>query len=144
VADKVLHVKEKYVSASSVTAVEPAKLREQMHAEEICMMFLLVETPAEQLMSYQHTKPSSFFNTNGVDKLSGARRMADILGFDLAGSMGAGDTEMDRFLSGVGLAVVVGALELEFKGRIQTIRLRDSFELGELLFQLAAMLRPGN
>ena len=141
VAEKVLHVKEKYVSASSVTAVEPTKLREQMHAEEICMMFLLIETPQEQLMSYQHTKRSNFFTSKGVDKLFGAQRMADILGFDLAGSMGAGDTELDRFLSGVSLAVLVGTLELEFKGRLQTIRLRDSFELGELLFQLAAMLR---
>ena len=42
------------------------------------------------------------------------------------------------------LAVLVGGLDLEFKGRLQTIRLRDSFELGELLFQLADLLRKAS
>jgi hypothetical protein len=55
--------------------------------------------------------------------------------------MGAGDTELDRFLNGVGLAVMVGSLPLEFKGVMSTIRLKDSFELGELLFRLAEMVR---
>lgn len=41
-AEQVLPVKEKYVSASSVTAVERGKLRDQLHAEDICMMFLLL------------------------------------------------------------------------------------------------------
>ncbi len=63
VAEKVIHVKEKYTSASSVTAVESDKLSEQLHAEDICMIFLLVERPADDLMAYQHSKPSSFFTT---------------------------------------------------------------------------------
>jgi hydroxymethylpyrimidine pyrophosphatase-like HAD family hydrolase len=141
VAERVLQVKEKYVSASSVTAVEIQKLREQLHSEEICMMFLLVEASEEQMMAYQHTKRDTFFTTQGVDKLSGARRIADVVGFDLSRSLGAGDTELDRFLSGVGLAVVVGRLTLDFKGLMGTIRLKDSFELGELLFRLAEMLK---
>ena len=79
-----MHVKEKYASASSVTAVELAKLREQPQTEEICMIFLLIEIPANQLMAYQHSKPSNFFTRQGVDKLAGTRRIAAHLGIDLA------------------------------------------------------------
>jgi hydroxymethylpyrimidine pyrophosphatase-like HAD family hydrolase len=139
--ESVLPVKERYVSASSVTAVQFGKLRNQLHAEEICMMFLLVNAPKEQLMAYQHTRRSNFFTQRGVDKLFGAERMAEALRFDLARSMGAGDTELDRFLSGVGLAVLVGGLHLEFKGQMATLRLKDSFDLGDLLFRTAAILR---
>lgn len=143
VPERVIAVKERYVSASSVTAVDIEKLRAQLHAEDICMIFLLVDVPGEQLMAYQHTQRSNFFTTNGVDKLFGAQRMADVLGFDLASSVGAGDTELDRFLSGVGLAVIVGGLSLQFQGIRETIRLRDSFELGDALFQLAEMVSGG-
>ncbi len=139
VAEKVIHVKEKYTSASSVTAVESEKLADQLHAEEICMIFLLIERPADDLMAYQHSKPSSFFTTKGVDKLSGTRAIAEHLKFDLKESLGAGDTAMDIFLDGVGLAVQVGNLDLSFRGLRQTIRVKNSFELGDLLFRLAGM-----
>jgi hydroxymethylpyrimidine pyrophosphatase-like HAD family hydrolase len=142
-ADRVLHVKERYMSASSVTAVELSKLREQMHQEEICMIFLLVDVPHEQLMAYQHTQRSNFFTASGVDKLFGAQRMAEKFNLELGRSVGAGDTELDRFLKGAGLAVLVGSLQLEFKGLYETIRLKDSFELGDLLFRLAGMLNRG-
>ena len=139
VADKVLHVKEKYASASSVTAVPVDKLRAQIHAEEICMIFLLIERPADDLMAYQHSQPSSFFTTKGVDKLSGTRTAAGLLGFDLARSVGAGDTAMDCFLNGVGMAVHVGPQELDFRGLHNTIRVKNSFELGDVLFRLAGL-----
>jgi hypothetical protein len=67
--------------------------------------------------------------------------MAEILEFQLSRSVGAGDTELDRFLKGVGLAVLVGSIELPFRGLCETIRLKDSFELGELFFRLAEMLK---
>ena len=137
VPERILPVKEKYKSASSVTAVEFPKLRDQLLAEDLCMIFLLIEVAEDQLMAYQHTKKSSFFTRKGVDKLSGAREIAARLGFDLARSVGAGDTELDRFLEGVGLAVHVGNLDLEFKGVWQTIKISNSFDLGELLFRLA-------
>ena len=137
VAEKVIHVKEKYTSASAVTAVELAKLREQLHAEEICMIFLLIERPADDLMAYQHSRPSSFFTRAGVDKLFGTQEIARHLGFDLAHSIGAGDTPMDGFLNGVGLAVQVGGRDLEFRGMHSTIKLGNIFELGELLFKTA-------
>jgi hydroxymethylpyrimidine pyrophosphatase-like HAD family hydrolase len=141
VAERVIHVKEKYVSASSVTAVELSKLREQMAAEEICMIFLLIEVPEDTLMAYQHTKGSSFFTHKGVDKLFGAQQLAPRLGLDLHDSLGAGDTELDRFLSGVGLAVHVGNADLEFKGLLQTVKIGNSFDFGDLLFRLAKMQR---
>lgn len=139
VAEKVDHIKEKYQSASAVTAVEMDKLQEQLHAEEICMMFLLIERPADDLMAYQHSKPSSFFTTKGVDKLTGTRAAAEHLGFGLENSVGAGDTPMDSFLDGVGLAVHVGGMELPFRGTHSTIKVKDSFELGDVLFRLAGI-----
>jgi hydroxymethylpyrimidine pyrophosphatase-like HAD family hydrolase len=141
VAEKVIHVKEKYRSASSVTAVELPKLREQLHAEEICMIFLLIERPADDLMAYQHSRPSSFFTREGVDKLFGTEQIARHLGIDLAHSIGAGDTMMDGFLSGVGLMVQVGNRNLEFRGLHSTIKLNNSFELGDFLFRLAELQR---
>jgi hypothetical protein len=139
VAEKVLHVKEKYTSASSVTAVEPEKLQEQLHADEICMIFLLVERSADDLMAYQHSKPSSFFTTKGVDKMTGMRAAAEHLGFDLKASVGAGDTPMDIFLNDVGLAVHVGPMDLDFRGTHNTIKVLNSFELGDVLFRLAGL-----
>jgi hydroxymethylpyrimidine pyrophosphatase-like HAD family hydrolase len=141
VPERILAVKEKYKSASSVTAVEFAKLREQMIAEDICMIFLLIEVAEDKLMAYQHTKKSNFFTRKGVDKLFGAQKIAAKLDIDLEHSIGAGDTELDRFLAGVGLSIHVGNANLEFKGTFQTIKISNSFALGELLFRLAAMQR---
>lgn len=139
VAEKVDHVKEKYLSASSVSAVELDKLQEQLHREEICMIFMLVERPADELMAYQHVRPSSFFTTKNVNKLTGARAAADYIGFKLSASLGAGDTPMDVFLNGVGLAVHVGPMELPFRGLTNTISVANSFELGDILFRLAGI-----
>jgi hydroxymethylpyrimidine pyrophosphatase-like HAD family hydrolase len=141
VPEKVQPVKEKYRSASAVTAVEFAKLREQMRAEEICMIFLLINAPQDRLMAYQHTKRSNFFTRRGVDKLFGAQAIATRLGIDLAHSIGAGDAETDRFLNGVGLAILVGNHDLEFRGSFQTLKLKNQFELGDLLFRLADLQR---
>ena len=139
VAEKVEHVKDKYQSASAVTAVEIDKLQEQLHAEEICMIFLLIERPADDLMAYQHSQPSSFFTAKSVDKLAGMSAAADHLGFDPIHSLGAGDTPMDNFLSGVGLAVHVGPRTLEFAGQRYTIHVNNSLELGDVLFRLAGL-----
>ena len=137
VPENILAVKEKYASASAVTAVEFEKLQEQMLSEDICMIFLLIDAPEDQLMAYQHTKRSNFITHQGVDKLSGARAMADLLKCDLRSSLGAGDTELDSFLAGVGLALIVGNNQLPFRGLVDTIELRDSLELGAVLFKAA-------
>lgn len=139
VPENVLPVKEKFRSASAVTAVEFPKLQEQMLAEEICMIFLLIDAPEDQLMAYQHTKQSNFITHKGVDKLFGARAMSELLNCDLRDSMGAGDAELDTFLSGVGLALIVGPQQLSFRGLIDTIKLNDSAELGALLFRASEL-----
>ena len=139
VPENILHVKEKYRSASAVTAVEFPKLQEQMLAEDICMIFLLIDAPEDKLMAYQHTKQSNFITHKGVDKLFGARAMSELLHCDLRDSMGAGDAELDTFLSGVGLALIVGPQQLSFRGLIDTIKLHDSLELGALLFRAAEL-----
>ena len=124
-----------------MTAVEFPKLHTQMLAEEICMIFLLIDAPEDQLMAYQHTKRSNFITHKGVDKLFGARAMADVLQCDLRDSLGAGDTELDNFLDGVGLALVVGNNDLKFRGMMDTIKLKNSLELGVLLFRAAELAR---
>ena len=144
VAEKVEHVKAKYLSASAVTAVEMDKLQEQLHRDELCMIFLLIERPLDDLMAYQHSRPSSFFTTKGVNKLTGAQAAADYIGFDLDASLGAGDTAMDVFLNGVGLAVQVGPMELDFRGKLATLRVANSFELGDVLFRLAGIQELSN
>jgi hydroxymethylpyrimidine pyrophosphatase-like HAD family hydrolase len=139
VPENIDHVKEKYRSASAVTAVEFPKLQDQMLAEDICMIFLLVDAPEDQLMAYQHTARSNFVTHKGVDKLFGARVMADHLQCDLRDSLGAGDTELDNFLAGVGLALLVGNNQLNFRGLADTIKLNNSQELGALLFRAAEL-----
>jgi len=139
IPENVLPVKEKFRSASAVTAVEFPKLQAQMLAEDICMIFLLIDAPEDQLMAYQHTKQSNFITHKGVDKLFGARAMSELLNCDLKDSIGAGDAELDTFLSGVGLALVVGPRQLSFRGLMDTIKLNDSSELGALLFRASEL-----
>ena len=136
VPENVARLKQKYSSASSVTAIEFEKLRRQLLSEDICMVFVLINIAQDKLMAYQHTKRSNFFTTAGVDKFYGARKIADHLGVNLEHSLGAGDTEMDRFLNGVGLALMVGDQTLPFRGVLQTIKLRTVLELGTVLFRL--------
>jgi hydroxymethylpyrimidine pyrophosphatase-like HAD family hydrolase len=127
----------KYRSASSVRATPLDALHDALLAAPVCMMFLLVDLPEDRLMAYQHTKRTSFFTHEGVDKLRGAEEMARVLGVELADSVGAGDSELDTFLRGVGLAVLVGNQNLDFRGRRATLRVPSSLELGEVLFRLA-------
>jgi hydroxymethylpyrimidine pyrophosphatase-like HAD family hydrolase len=141
VPENIVAVKEKYASASAVTAVEFPKLQEQMLAEDVCMIFVLIDVPHDQLMAYQHTKRENFVTHKGVDKLFGARAMAELLQSDLRQSLGAGDTELDSFLAGVGLALLVGNIQLPFRGLVDTIQLKDSLELGSVLFRAAELAR---
>lgn len=128
--------REKYRSASEVWSGEVAELAERLHARAHCMVFLLVEIPGDRRMAYQHAKPSSFVTHRGVDKLDGARRLAGRLGFSLEDSVGCGDTPMDGFLAGCGLAVQVGQ-PLEHKGLRATLRVDTPRDLGAVLGRLA-------
>jgi hydroxymethylpyrimidine pyrophosphatase-like HAD family hydrolase len=136
-ADRLAGVARKYTSASAIQATPFEALREALLARPVCMVFLLIDAPEDRLMAYQHTKRTSFFTHQGVDKLHGARRLARALEVELKDSVGAGDSELDTFLAEVGLAVLVGGQDLEFKGRRETLRVDGSLELGEALFRLA-------
>ncbi len=137
--EKIADVQQKYLSASSVISGTTNQLRDEVLKQEICMIFLLIDIPQDKLMAYQHTKKNSFFTTKGVDKNSGTAQIADKLGFKLEHSVGAGDSEMDTFLTSVGLAVHVGNPYLKFEGILPPVKLKSSSELGELFFELAAM-----
>jgi hypothetical protein len=102
--------------------------------EELCMVFLLIEVPQEMQMACQHTQRNQF---REVDNLFGARQMAHRLNLELEYCVGAGDTEMDTFLQGVGKAVEAGPSAHPFRGFVQTIKLPDSLAFRDLLFRLA-------
>ena len=141
VKEKISDVQKKYLSASHVYSSELDKLQSDLLSQDICMIFLLIDIPQDKLMAYQHTKRSNFFTHEGVDKRFGAEHIAQALDFDLKHSIGAGDSEMDNFLSSVGLAVHVANPFLTYEGLIPPIKVKNSTEFGELLFELTAMQR---
>ncbi len=134
-------VRGKYASASEVFGGPVDELEARLHGRDVCMIFLLVEIPQDRLMAYQHARPSSFVTHGGVDKLGGCTRLASALGFDLAQSVGAGDTPMDTFLNGCGLAVHVGLMQLEHKGLSATVKVPDIPSMGVLLQRMAELQR---
>ena len=135
--EKIPSLQKKYKSASSVISTSFDQLCELMMKQKVCMVFLLNEAPADKLMSYQHTQRNNFFTHKDVDKLTGCGEMASLLKFETVHSIGAGDSQMDVFLNGVGLSVHVGNIGLPFKGLRQTIRLGSFFEFGDLLYRVA-------
>ena len=140
-ADKTQTVQKKYLSASKVYSSSLENLRSDLHAQEICMIFLLIDVPQDRLMAYQHTKRNNFFTHKGVDKDFGAQKIADHLQFELKHSIGAGDSEMDNFLRSVGLAIHVANPLLSYESLLPPIKVKNSSEFGEILFELAAMQR---
>jgi hydroxymethylpyrimidine pyrophosphatase-like HAD family hydrolase len=138
-AERLDEIASKYRSASSVFGGGLDKLADSLRTEGAFMLSILADVPEDQLMAYQHGNPSGFVTHSGVDKLSGARLAADRLGFELKHSVGAGDTPMDVFLSGVGLALHVGARDLPFRGLVDTIRLPDPAAMGNVLFELSGL-----
>jgi hydroxymethylpyrimidine pyrophosphatase-like HAD family hydrolase len=89
-------------------------------------------------MAYQHTERARFVTHDGVDKRHGTEQIAEWLAIDLEHSVGAGDAETDNFLSVVGLAAIVGNADLDFKGRLATLRLNDPLAWGQVLFELGS------
>ena len=141
VPDKIEAVQNKYLSASKVYSSSLENLQLHLLNQEICMIFLLIDIPQDRLMAYQHTKRSNFFTHKGVDKDFGAHQIARHLQFELNHSIGAGDSEMDSFLRSVGLAIHVGNPLLSHEGIMPPIKVKNSTEFGDILFELAAMQR---
>ena len=56
-------------------------------------------------------------------------------------ALGAGDTEMDTFLSEVGFAIIVGKGKLSFRGRKETLRVDSPLDLGELMLAYADLVK---
>ena len=139
--DKIQDVQNKYLSAAQVVCSGLSALHDELLSQDICMIFLLINVAEDKLMAYQHARQSNFFTHEGVNKLYGAQQLAKKLGFELKHSLGAGDTVMDTFLQGVGQAVHVGNPFLDYHGLLPTIKVKDSSQLGDLLFTLAAMQR---
>jgi len=129
---------DKYRSAREVFSGPVSALRDRLMSSDVCLVFLLNDAPEDRLMAYQHTERTRFVTHEGVDKRHGALQMARHLGIDLEHSVGAGDAEPDNFLEAVGLAAIVGNAELDYKGRLRTLRLPDPLAWGRVLFELGA------
>ena len=140
--DRVPALKKKYVSASRVISGNLEQLAEELLQREICMTSLFIDRPADTLMAYQHSKRNNFFTAKGVNKASGIHEIATRLDLTPADALGAGDTEMDTFLSEVGFAVIVGGAKLSFRGKKGTTRVETPLELGDLIFAYADLLKP--
>ena len=136
---RVEELKTKYLSASQVFTSPLAELEALLTSQPLCMLFLLIETIGDKLMAYQHVSQRRFITHQGVDKRYGAHALFDRLKLNAEASIGAGDTVMDTFLSGIGLAVTVGAGELGFEGVHGNVRVKSSSELGDLLFRLVEL-----
>jgi hydroxymethylpyrimidine pyrophosphatase-like HAD family hydrolase len=139
--DRIAALQLKYPSASAVISSSVDDLRGQLLAEPHCMLFLLIESSGDKLMAYQHARKSSFVTRDGIDKLWGAKALANALSIDLTHAIGAGDTPMDTFLKGVGLAIHVGPINLEYRGISATLKLKNALEFGAVLFRLAELQR---
>lgn len=126
-------IEAKYRSASHVHAEPLDALDALLRSEPACMVFLLVDVPEDRRMAYQHTQRASFFTHRGTDKRSGAEAMARHLGIDLEASIGAGDAPPDDFLDAVGFAILVGAIDVPYRGRSHTVRVPGIPALGTLL-----------
>lgn len=138
-AERIDDIRGKYRSASEVFDGGIDRIAQCLRTHGACMLSILADAPEDQLMAYQHGNPNRFVTHEGIDKLSGARLAADRLGFDLGHSVGAGDTPMDNFLSGCGLALHVGARDLPFQGIVDTIRLPNPGTMGTVLFELSGL-----
>jgi hydroxymethylpyrimidine pyrophosphatase-like HAD family hydrolase len=139
--EKVPELQKKFVSASRVFSSSVDELEAELLRREICMASLFIDHPKDHLMAYQHSKQNSFFTTKGVDKTSGLQQVAAFLKLSPQDALGAGDTEMDTFLSEVGCAVIVGGAKLPFRGRKETLRVATPVELGDLIQAYAEMLK---
>jgi hydroxymethylpyrimidine pyrophosphatase-like HAD family hydrolase len=130
----------RYVSAARVLSGSPDRLEEWLREGEICMASLFIDRPEDTLMAYQHGKRNSFFTRKGIDKASGIREIATRFDLSLLDSIGAGDTEMDTFLSEVGFAIIVGRATLPYCGLIDTLHLSSPAELGEAVMHFADLV----
>ena len=135
--ERVNAVTAKFKSASNVFGGSVEVLREALHAQQVCMIFLLIDAPRDRLMAYQHTNRNSFFTHGSTGKADGARAIASRLGFNLSDCIGAGDASPDDFLAETGYSVIVGNGQLDFKGVRHTARVADVAALGDLLDALA-------
>src|SRR5688572_29880451 len=138
-AQRIPYLQKKYPSASTVLSIPLPALATELLSGNVCMILLLIDLPADKLMAYQHTKRSNFVTHRGINKLSGAEKIAELLDIDLRHSIGAGDSDMDNFLNAVGLSVHVGNPNLPFLGTTDTIRLATFIEFGNLLYKFAEM-----
>jgi hypothetical protein len=138
---RVAALREKFVSASRVFSSTVAQLADELARREICMTSLFIDRPEDTLMAYQHSKRNSFFTARGVNKAFGLREVATSINRLCPASLGAGDTEMDTFLSEVGFAVIVGGANLSFRGRTETIHVATPQELGDLILAYADLLK---
>ena len=134
-AARVQDVAAKYRSASRVISGDVGTLERELTAEEICMVFQLLDLPQDRAMAYQHTQRNSFFCRRRQNYGAHASRH---LGIDLLHSIGAGDSPMDDFPAGVGFAVILGACK-NTKDALHPCASATRSHLGNLLYSIGEL-----
>jgi len=138
-AGRIPALRQRFPHADRVISSGTDALREALLGQDICLA--LLPQPGQSIWRQQRRR--DFFTGGGADKLSGARRMAGALGIDLAASIGAGDTAMDVFLNGTGLAIRVGAPGIPCAGLVETLDVADAAGFGLAMSALAELLEAG-
>lgn len=141
--NKVAELAQSYLSASQVYSSSPAILENNLNAEEISMIFLLVKKdPMAGTFLQRNFK--NFYTTTGVNKLTGAHAFVNQLGRTLKQFMGAGDTPMDVFLQETGAVIKVGNLPLGFECKAPVLPVETVHEIGEVFTQMAEVCTATN
>ncbi|MDQ4142092.1 MAG: HAD hydrolase family protein [Bacteroidota bacterium] len=134
--DRVAEIAQTYKSASWVYSSNLTVLEENLVAEEISMIFLLVKKDQIQGTHLQYNI-KDFYTTAGVNKLAGAHAFVNQLRSNLKNFIGAGDTPMDVFLKETGAVIKVGDLPLHFDCQATILPVDTVSEIGEVFNQIA-------
>jgi hydroxymethylpyrimidine pyrophosphatase-like HAD family hydrolase len=133
---RVAEMAQTYKSASRVYSSSLPVLENNLTAEEISMIFLLVKKDLIPGKYLQHDL-KDFYTTAGVNKLAGAHAFVNQLGRTLQNFIGAGDTPMDVFLQETGAVIKVGNLPLDFDCQATILPVETVSEMGEVFTQIA-------
>lgn len=141
--DRVAEITQTYQSASRVYSSSLEILEENLLAEDISMIYLLVKKSLIPGAHLQHNL-KDFYTSAGVNKLAGAHAFINQLGRNLQYFIGAGDTPMDVFLKETGAVIKVGSLSLGFDCQQAILPVDTVAEIGEVFVQIAGACQITN
>lgn len=134
--NRVSEMAQTYKSAARIYSGSRQLLEENLAAEDISMIFLLVKKDLIPGSHLQHNL-KDFYTAAGVNKLTGAHAFVNQQGFRLDNFIGAGDTPMDVFLKETGAVIKVGDLPLPFDCQAPIFPVKKVAGIGEVFTHIA-------